>query len=351
MIVLFDPEPPLVRWCIVNNDIITEHVCAFETDWLNNVQKEIKKYKPLEAIGYLLYHGGEEIKNPLTLFSSQFLPHIERCIRFLPEYNELILRIVKECYTMMSDIHHIILCDTAFFLNLPMEARIYAVPEELRKRGIRRYGGFGLSHQWAWEQVLLLNESAKRMISIFLGDHTNISAIKDGQVVETSIGFTPVEGVISSNSCGDIDPTIVFQLVSSGMSLKEINNLLSREGGFTGLLGEFTSLSDILKNSSDNPDLSLARDIFIHQVKKYIGAYISVLGGIDILTFMTDKIEETRDLILQICRSLEFIGLKCRTNEDQDFKILSDDGSPIKAYCLKYNKWNVLTEKITNFIK
>jgi len=349
MMLLFDPDPPFVRWCSFGKGTSEEHTQTFTPESYRN-EFENMKSNEAKAIGYLLYHGGEEITEPMKLLSQDSLHKIENCVRFLPERNEMTLRIAQYWMRELPEIPHVLFCDTALFADLPAETSTYAIPYILRAEGIRRYGGDGLCHQWAWEQINTRKTRLhNRIISIHLGDHTNIAASNDGKAVETSIGFTPIEGIVSSNGCGDIDTAIVLQLVSAGMSLAEINQSLSGEGGFAGLLGRQSGLADILQTNED-PNTDFVRDLFCYQAKKYIGAFISVLGGVDAIVFVCDYVVESNELIEETCRSLDFLRLKTRKKPKlQDgYWIFSENNSEVDVFCFKYDKLNILKRKLIN---
>lgn len=351
MVVLFDPSPPLLRWCTIGGGNLSEGSCEFGEYWQNAVVAHVRDLADVDTVGYVLHHGGEEIDNPVSRMTPDSLKSLERCLRFLPEYNEVTLLTAEYWMSRLPNIRHILLCDTAYFVKLPPEASDYAVPSELRKDGIRRYGGFGLCHQWAWEQTeLLLDHQARRVISVYLGDRSNLAAIANGSPVDTTIGFTPVEGIISSGGCGDIDPTIVFQLHSTGMSLREITRMLSRESGFTGLLGRDCVFADILRGW-DEPEISPAREIFCYNVRKAIGAFISVLGGVDAIVFLSETPLESMRLILELCTSMEFLGANCRLAPEKQGNVWSlvHGGSGIEMYCLTYDKWHTLVELTNKF--
>lgn len=348
MILLFDPDPPLLRWCKTENGNASEHNCEFDSDWTENVLGTLENARRIEAVGYVLYHGGQEIVEPAIFLTPESLVNVEKSIQFLPEHNDMTAKVAGEWMAQLVDIPHIVVCDTAFFASMPNEASAYAVPIELRSKDIRRYGGYGLCHQWVWEksQSLHLNRCEK-LISIYLGDHTNVAAIRNGKPIETSIGFTPVEGILSSTGCGDIDPTIVFQLTSAGMSLKEINQALSQEAGFTGLLERPCSFLELLGRPNDSQVHSV-QEIFLYAVRKYIGAFISILGGIDTIAFVTKHPRQSLDLQLDILGSLEFLGIKKKTIIDSyaDYAMLTEKDSPIGSVCYHYNKWNIINERV-----
>ena len=348
MILIFDPIPSVLRFCTIENNNLTESNCVFDSQWQTKILEIIPDQKKLDAIGYFIYHGGEEIKEPISTINNELLMKLEKIIGFLPESNDIIYKIAKHLFTFMPGVRHLLLCDTAFFIDLPTEASTYAVPFVLRKKGIRRYGGYGLCHQWAFQQI---NSPAgaqfKKVISIYLGDNTNIAAIMNGQPFETSIGFTPIEGILSSNGCGDLDPTIIFQLISNGFSLEDINNILSRESGFTGLMEEQTDYLSVIKNS-EKPMKNFVKEVFKYNIQKYIGAFISILGGIDSIVFTSRYLDESIEFIMELCQSFSFLGLKCKVPSYRDSSIISidDQNSSVKVFCLRYNKWEILKEKI-----
>ncbi len=350
MILIFDPYPPFLRWYKEEDGNYREGKCAFDLGWFDKVIKDAGDIKEIESVGYYLYHGGEIIKDPAVKLNSAAVKKLEQCIKFFPEYNDLTFRVARRCIKELPSARHILLCDTAFFANLPPEASTYAVPYELLKKGIKRYGGNGLCHQWGWKKTKIFSDMPiNKAISVYLGNHTDMAAIEKGGPRETSIGFTNVEGIISSTSCGDIDPSIIFQLHATGMSFATINRLLSHESGFTALLGKKSALSDILKNEKGAKEVAL-REIYCYNVSRYVGAFISVLGGTDAIIFISEEIKDTIPLVLEICKRFEFLGLKLKLKrnigENKIFFDLATKDSLIKVFCLEYNKREVLTEWI-----
>ena len=350
MILLFDYNLAYLRWCRIENGSFIEDKCRFSSTWPAAVEKNIGGFDKIKTIVYFLHHGGEYIKKPVNSLTPSVLRKVRQSIKFLPEYNDLVFKIASYWIKKLPKVSHILLCDTAFFNNLPPEAANYAVPCQFRKKGIKRYGGFGLSHSWAFRKTApLINSSQKKIVSIYLGEHTNLAAIQDANPIETSIGFTPVEGILSATHCGNIDPTIIFNLHAKGMSLARMNQILSRESGLGALLGKKTSISRVINEKSSFKKIA-ARQLYCYNIIKYIGSFISLLGGIDALVFFSEKPESFMQFILEICQQFNFLGLKFRSSakEESGFLNLTKDASSIKAFCLRYNKWEVMVENIIN---
>jgi acetate kinase len=221
-------------------------------------------------------------------------------------------------------------------------------------QGTRRRGGFGLFHEWAGETVRsVCGEKALRVISIFLGNKSNIAAIKDGEPFETTMGFSPTEGLPSDTACGNIDPTIVFELFFNGSSLYEINKFLSKKSGFSGMLGKKCELKDLLESKDGDEELSQIRKMFIYNVIKYVGEFTAILGGVDAITFGAAYSEETMRFIAEICSELQFLNLKLVFAEASDKSriILTAPDSKVSVVFVHYTKWNVLAEKCHSFVR
>ncbi len=348
MILIFDSNPTQISWCKITNKNFLEGKCQLDERWTASFEKRIKDYDKIKKIAYILHHGGEYVKKPVSYLTPRTLDRLKKCAKFLPEYNELTYRIANYFIKKIPTALHMMLCDTSFFLSLPEEAVTYAVPYKLRKKGVRKYGGFGLSHYWAYRQIEpLIKTHNKRAISVYLGNNTNMCAVENRNPVEISIGFTPAEGIPSVSTPGTIDPTIIFKLHSSGMSLKEINELLSHKSGLNTLLNKKYTLKEII-NNRDGIKKNAAREIYCYNIVKYIGGYISSLGGVEAIAFFCESPDDYKNFIFKICKKLAFLGVKCKANviQKQTVSELTKRGSKIKVYCLQYNKWKVLNQYI-----
>jgi acetate kinase len=341
---LFDPELPYLKWCRMNKGKTDEDKCIVGKNFLDIVSRKLGNVEDVRKIGYILYHGGKEIKSSVSHLNEKNIFDFEKCIKYNPELNDITFKTARYWIKRIPKAEHFLFCDTAFFLKLPREASTYAIPYELNRKGVRRYGGYGLLHQWVYKKTELLNKSSKQsLISVYLGNNTNIAAIKDNRPLDTSMGFTHIEGIMSSGGCGDIDPTIIFQLNNTGLSLNEINKLLSQESGFSAFLGKNASFLDIINNKDTD-----VKEVFSYSIIKYIGAFFAKLGDVDSIVFSSENLRAAKSYILEIIDKLQFLGVTCKLKEwgQKDFFKISEPNSKIKVYCFNYNRWNILNQNI-----
>jgi acetate kinase len=346
---LFEPLAPYVKWHRMNKGNPEEGKCIPEKKCFDALYESPGDPMNLMNIGYVLDHGGEEIKSPVSRLTEQSIGDVEKCIKHDPEPNDITFKTIKYWMERIPSANHFLLCDTAFFLKLPEEASTYAIPYELKSQGLRRFGGYGLLHRWVSSRIKYASgESSCRLISVCLGNNTNMAAIKNGMPIDTSIGFTGIEGIMSSGGCGDIDPTIIFNLDNEGLELSEINRLLSRESGFKAFLGENAGFLDIIDDVGKGP-AAIAREVFGYSILKYIGAFIAKLGGVDSIVFASDNLNAAESFIFEIASTLRFMGIqyKMRDSGEDDFYEISEPESKIKVFCCNYNRWNILNQSIT----
>jgi len=262
----------------------------------------------LSGVAHVLSHGGEAVRLPAQSVDGRLLREILDGTGFLPEESRRILERTVRLVEALPAARHLLLCDTAFFTALPEEAALYAVPHRFSRQGVRRYGGDGLLHEWVWRRTAVLMPGTRRLVSVGLGNRSNLAAIRDGKPMDTTVGFTPVEGLPSDTSSGDVDPTLIFQLSSRGHPMEEILEMLSRRSGFGGYCGRPTGLADLATGRGGT--VEEARRIFLHALVKYVGAAISTLDGLDALAFASDCGAGAVELALEACGSLGFLGIR-----------------------------------------
>ena len=298
---------------------ITDHneafALLFETLSTQNI---INIEDDLDAIGHRVVHGGETFTAP-TLVDSNVLAALRLLTPLAPLHNPANLLGVEITSKLAPKIPNIAVFDTAFHQSMPEHAYLYALPSELySKHHIRRYGFHGTSHHFVAEQAAAsLGQSLEELnlITLHLGNGASACAIKKGKSVDTSMGFTPLEGLVMGTRSGDIDPAIITYLMDSqGLSTKEVDRLLNRESGLKGICHDNDLRTIIQRAESGDRQAQLALEIFSYRIKKYIGSYIAVLGRVDAIVF-TGGIGENSPLI----RSMVLDGL------DEAFHILLDD--------------------------
>ncbi len=349
-VLLFDPAPPRLRWACCNAGVLDTGDCDPDDNSISSVLNGLRDKCEIGAVGYVLYNGGKKITSSSEIVTGEMLGSLEGSIAILPEYNELTFKAVGIVSQNLRSVPHVVLCETGLFSNMPPESSTYAVPAELRERELRRYGGYGLEHEWALTQTRrTTGADLKRIVSIHLGGTTNAAAILEGKAVETSIGFTPIEGIISEGGCGDIDPTVIFYLLSSGFTLHETNHLLSEESGFRALLGKNARMEEIFGGQPGKP-YDFAYRLYSYQVLKSIGAFISILGGVDAIVFNSAQIGIYMKFIEELCSKLEFLGVMCSGGNRPEGQpnVLSGGDSRVRVLYFEYNRWQMLAEK-TNY--
>ena len=275
------------------------------------------------ATGHRVVHGGEHFIHP-TRITEEVIETIRGLTSLAPLHIPANLAGILACGKRFPDCLQVAVFDTAFHATLPRRARKYAIPNDIAvKHGIRRFGFHGLSHRWSSEEVSrYLNEPLEdlRIIVCHLGNGASISAIEYGRSIETSMGMTPLEGLVMGTRVGDIDAGALLILAEKeGWSLNELDHFLNKECGLTGLSGIGNDMRDILEKAQTGDDnCRLAINVFVHRLRKYIGAYAAVLGGVDALVF-TGGIGENAPVIrARTCQNLGFLGFNLDEDRNQE---------------------------------
>jgi len=349
MILLFDPAPPCIQWCLVQNGNADAHAVEAETGWQEKIVANLRDCGKVKTVGYVLHNGGDLVSDAIGLITKESLARLVDCVNLLPEHNSLTLAACRHWMECLPDAQHILLCDTAFFTRMPPHIRDYAVPHVLTRKGLHRYGGSGLGHEWAWKQIqALTGGAARKIISIHLGNHSNLAAIEDGHPVETTVGFTQLEGIMWAEGYGDIDPTIIFQLKAAGFTYSIINRILSTQSGFSALAGKPCQISDILVQSS-HAGMSLARRVFLYQVVKYTGALLATLNGADALVLHGAPSLDIMPFVHEIGQALAFLGIRIQAEAGRGTGLpprVSSADSAVPVFVMACDRWIMLDERI-----
>lgn len=259
----------------------------------------------VDLVGHRVVHGAEKFNRP-TLIGEKVVKAIKSCCLLAPLHNPPNLSGILACKKLLPGVRQVAVFDTAFHQTLPDYAYIYGLPYEYYKRyGIRKYGFHGTSHEYvAGEAARLLKKpvSKLKIITCHLGNGCSISAVNNGRSIDTSMGFTPLEGLLMGTRCGDIDPALVTHIMrKKKFNISRIDGILNKESGLKGVSGLSNDMR-VLKKNIRNPRVRLAVDIFVYRIRKYIGAYSAAMGGVDVLVF-TAGIGENQGFIRnKICR-------------------------------------------------
>ena len=298
----------------------------------------IEETKQVDAVGHRVVHGAEDFNRP-ALVTPRVIKGIKKCCAIAPLHNPANLAGILACQKLLPGIKQVVVFDTAFHQSIPKRAFIYGLPYDYyQKLRIRKYGFHGTSHQYvAAEASRILNKPLRKLklISCHLGNGCSITAINQGRSVDTSMGFTPLEGLVMGTRCGDVDPALITHIMrKKNFNTKQMDRILNKESGLKGVSGISNDMRLLeVKALAGNKRAKLAVDIFVYRVRKYIGAYLSVLGGLDALIFTAGIGENQPRVRESICRGLfDCLGRKPQvlvipTNEElmiarQTFKLI-----------------------------
>ena len=314
----------------------------------------ISSMSEIEAVGHRVVHGGAFFSQSMLL-TDDVLAKLRLCHDFAPLHTPAHIQGIEGCLSVMPDKPQVLVFDTAFHQTMKPEAYMYALPYELyRDYGVRRYGAHGTSHRFvAGEmQKILGRVEGTKIVTCHIGNGSSVSAVKDGKVMDTSMGFTPLAGVEMGTRCGDIDPAIVpFMMEKLGLDTAGVSNLMNKKSGFLGVTSGYSSDSrDLEKAISEGPSnphyeqSDLAVNILKLQLKKYIGAYAAEMNGLDAVVFTAGIGENNPHLREIVCEDMEYFGIKI--NKELNAKMLrqsnivklSTDDSKVAVYLIPTNE-------------
>jgi acetate kinase len=254
----------------------------------------------VDAVGHRIVHGGERFSAP-TLIDEQVLAELARLIELAPLHNAPAVQAVKTARAALPDVAHVAVFDTAFHRTLPDVAKTYLLPARFRELGIRRYGFHGLSVEWVAERV-----PVPRLVVCHLGGGSSVTAVQDGHSVDTTMGFTPLEGVPMATRAGSLDPGSLLYLLRRGVSLPELDHALEHESGLTALAGT----GDVAElERTDSAQARLALDIYCYRIAQAVAAMATMLGGLDALAFTAGVGEHSARIRRNVCTRLAVLGV------------------------------------------
>jgi acetate kinase len=323
---------------------------------------EIKSTADVHAVGHRVVHGGETFKTS-TLIDDRVLKGIEDCIDLAPLHNPNNVKgILAAREVFGSGVPQVAVFDTSFHSSIPEQAYLYAIPYHLyRRHKIRRYGFHGTSHRYVafrYRAIRGLTREQTNIISFHLGNGCSAAAIKNGSPVDTSMGMTPLEGLVMGTRSGDLDPAIVSVIArKEGMSSSEVDTLLNTQSGLLGISGLTNDMRELQAELKEHDDrrVRLAVEIFCYRARKYIGAYLAAMGGTDAIVFTGGIGENSPDVRARICGGMEWAGLSLDSSKNQEMVgregLISAQNSKLLAFAIPTDEELLIARDTVRVIK
>ena len=286
----------------------------------------IKDINEIDAVGHRLVHAGEHYSGAVKI-DQNVIDVMKDCISLAPLHNPANIKGIEAMQNILPNVPQCGLFDTAFHQTMPQKAYLYAIPYELyRKDKIRRYGFHGTSHLYVAQQAanyLKKNLNKIKMITCHIGNGASITAIENGKSVDTSMGFTPLEGLVMGTRCGDIDPAIPIHMIQQmNYSVQEVNTILNKKSGILGLSEMSNDMrtieTEVIENN--NPDALRGLEVYAYRIKKYIGAYMAAMNGVDVIIFTGGVGENMPILRKMVLENMENMGIVLNEKENGQFK-------------------------------
>ncbi|PSK82103.1 acetate/propionate family kinase [Prolixibacter denitrificans] len=315
----------------------------------------------INAVGHRVVHGGEAFKGSVFI-NDEVIEEMERCVELAPLHNPPNLKGIYAMQALLPEVPQVGVFDTAFHQTMPQHAYMYGIPYALyTKYGIRRYGFHGTSHRYVARraaEILGLDQENSKIISCHLGNGASVCAVKNGESVDTSMGFTPVEGLIMGTRSGDIDlGAVTFIMDKEKIGTKSASTLFNKHAGMLGISGVSSDARDIeiaaLENGNERAQLAMK--MYDYRIRKYIGSYAAAMGGVDALVF-TGGIGENADITRAgVCEDLEFLGIEIDENLNNGLRgkeqVISKEGSRVKVIVVPTNEELVIAMDTETIVK
>ncbi len=329
----------------------------------NSKINHIKSLGDIHAVGHRVVHGGEKFTKSV-LIDEQVIEQIEDNIELAPLHNPANLKGIYGARELLgTGVPQVAVFDTAFHSTMPETSYLYAIPYQMyRRHRVRRYGFHGTSHRYVayrYRQLVNIEREQVNIITIHLGNGCSACAIKNGESLDTSMGLTPMEGLVMGTRSGDVDPSILeFIHHKEGIGMRDIDTILNKQSGLLGISGLTNDMRELLAEEQEKNDrrARLAIDIFCNRVKKYIGAYLAEMGGANAIVFTGGIGENSAAVRERICNGLEWMGLsldKERNGEKMNGREgeISADGSRLKAFVIPTNEELLIARDTVRTIK
>ena len=306
------------------------------------------------AIGHRIVHGGPKYFEP-CLATNDIFDDLKKFIPFDTEHLPSELLILEKVQKLFQDIPNILCFDTSFYKDLPIESKMLPIPRHYFKEGLRRYGFHGLSYQFVFQKLQQIYGEkifSSRLIIAHLGNGVSISAIKEGKPIDTTMGFTPTGGVPMGTRSGDIDPGIISYIeYTKNLNTNQINHLFNFESGLLGISETTSDMKSLLDNESKDKRISDAINIFCYDIRKTIGGFIAILGGVDKIVFTGGIGENSPEIRKRICQNLEFMGILIDQENNYNNKdVISPKTSKVDIRVIHTDEAQIIAQNVINIL-
>ncbi|HMN49616.1 MAG TPA: acetate kinase [Ignavibacteriaceae bacterium] len=353
----YDDEKIKIVGEILDHQIAVEYVLGV---MLSKNHGVISDKKEIDAVGHRVVHGGETFSGSV-LITNEVVKVLQDNIELAPLHNPPNIKGIQACQRILPDTPQCGVFDTAFHSHMPPSSYLYGIPYELYKKyKIRRYGFHGTSHLFVSTRAAsILNKDIKdlKLITAHLGNGCSMAAVKNGVSIDTTMGFTPLEGLLMGTRSGDLDPSLILYIMGKeDLTLNEASTLLNKHSGLIGISGESSDMREIIAAVKDNQQRSKwAFEIFCYRIKKYVGAYAAAMGGLDGLIFTGGIGENSSEVREAVCKDLKFLGIELDElkNKNAD-EMISKDNSKVAVMRIPTNEELVIaldTAKIVSELK
>ena len=319
----------------------------------------VKDIKEVEAVGHRVVHGGEKFAGSV-LITDEVKAALEECIELTPLHNPANIMGIEACEAILPGVPMVGVFDTAFHQTMPKSSYLYGLPHELyTKYGVRRYGFHGTSHRYVSQRAAAMlgkNIEDCKIITCHLGNGASVAAIDGGKSVDTSMGFTPLEGLIMGTRCGDIDAAILpFLMEKEGLDAKGLSDLMNKKSGVYGMTGISSDFRDIEDAAAQNNELAqVALESYAKKVKKYIGSYAAEMNGVDAVVFTAGVGENGIDMRADIMANMDFLGMKLDEEANKvrgKERVISTEDSKVKILLIPTNEELMIARDTLELVK
>lgn len=319
----------------------------------------VKEISEVEAVGHRVVHGGEKFAGSVKI-TDEVMAALEECIELAPLHNPANIMGIKACEEILPGVPMVGVFDTAFHQTMPKKSYLYGLPHELySKYGVRRYGFHGTSHKYVSERAAAMlgkNVEDVKIITCHLGNGASIAAVDGGKCVDTSMGFTPLEGLIMGTRCGDIDAAILpFLMEKEGLDAKGLSDLMNKKSGVYGMTGISSDFRDIEGGAANGDEKAqVALDAYVQKVKKYIGSYAAEMNGADAVVFTAGVGENGIEIREAIASNMEFLGMKLDAEANKvrgKERVISTEDSKVKILLIPTNEELMIARDTVSLVK